>query len=147
MEIGRAVKRLGAVALLVAVSTGCGRAPPEQRLRETIDALHEAVERKDAAGVRDLLADDFVGPDALDRDGVRRMAQVLFLRHGHVGANTGPVAIQMTPGHATARFSVAMTGGSGQLLPDAARLYEVETGWREQDGEWRLISARWEARL
>lgn len=148
MEIGRAISRLGTVALLAILSAGCGRAPPEQRLRETIEALHEAVERKDAAGVHDLLADDFVGPDALDRDGVRRMAQVMFLRHGHIGASTGPVAIQMSPGHATARFSVAMTGGSGeQLLPDAARLYEVETGWREQDGQWRLTSARWNARF
>ena len=148
MEIGRAMKGLGALALLAAMAAGCSRAPPEQRLRETLDALHEAVERKDAAGVRDLLADDFVGPDALDRDGVRRMAQVLFLRHGRINANTGPVAIQMQPGHATARFSVAMTGGSGeQLLPEAARLYNVETGWREEGGEWRLTSARWEAKL
>ena len=37
--------------------------------------------------------------------------------------------------------------GSGRLLPDAARLYSVETGWRLDDGEWRLTSATWEPRL
>lgn len=135
---------LVALALLLA---GCDRATPEQRLRDTLGNLHGAVERKDAAAVADILAEDFIGPDGLDRDGARRMAQLLFLRHGTVGASTGPVSVDMQPGHAAARFSVALTGGTGALLPDAARLYEVETGWREEGGEWRLTSARWEAKL
>jgi hypothetical protein len=57
------------------------------------------------------------------------------------------VAVQLQPGHATARFSAALSGGSGRLLPDAAQLYDVETGWREEDGEWRLTSARWTPKL
>lgn len=144
MGIARAFAPWVVTALLLA---GCHRAEPEQRLRDTLGTLHEAVERKDAAAVGDILADDFIGPDGLDRRGARRMAQLLFLRHDTVGANLGPVQVEMRPGHATARFSVAMTGGSGALLPDAARLYEVETGWREEGGEWRMTSARWEGRL
>jgi len=53
----------------------------------------------------------------------------------------------MQPRHATVAFDAALTGGSGRLLPDAARLYSVETGWRLDDGEWRLTSATWEPRL
>jgi hypothetical protein len=53
----------------------------------------------------------------------------------------------MQPGHATVRFEAALTGGSGNVLPDAARLYGVETGWRLDDGEWRLTSASWKPRL
>lgn len=136
------------LCLLLAVAlAACGRTPPEQRLRGTLAELQAAIENKDAGALEDVLAEDFIGPHALDRDGARRMAQLMFLRHGAVGASLGPVSIDLQPGHATARFNVALTGGSGQVLPDAARLYDVQTGWREVDGEWRLISAEWEAKL
>lgn len=135
-----------ALGLALALAA-CGRTPPEERLRGTIAELQAAIEKKDAGALEDVLAEDFVGPGLLDRDGARRMAQLTFLRYGAVGANMGPVSIDMQPGHATARFNVAVTGGSGQLLPDAARLYDVETGWREVDGQWVMTSAQWEARL
>ena len=125
----------------------CGRAAPEERLRGTLSELQSAIEKKDGGTLEDVLAEDFIGPGSLDRDGARRMAQLMFLRYGAVGASMGPVSIEMRPGHATARFNVAVTGGSGQLLPEAARLYDVETGWREVDGQWRMTSARWEAKL
>jgi hypothetical protein len=137
-----------AVALGLAVAmAACGRAGPEQRLRETMGELQTAIEKKDAAALDDVLAEDFIGPGALDRAGARRMAQLIFLRHGAVGANVGPVTVEMQPGHATARFNIALTGSSGNLLPDAARLYDVTTGWREVDGEWRMTSVEWEGRL
>ena len=136
------------MAVCVAVAmAACSRPAPEQQLRETMGELQTAIEKKDAAALEDVLAEDFIGPGTLDRAGARRMAQVMFLRHGSVGANVGPVDIQMQPGHATARFNVALTGGSGNLLPDAARLYDVTTGWREVDGEWRMTSVEWEGRL
>jgi hypothetical protein len=139
--------RCAVVLLLALAAVACGRTPPEQRLRETIGALGEAIERRDAAALEEVLADDFVGPQSLDRDGARRMAALLFLRYRDVGTTFGPVDVELLPGHATARFSVGLTGGSGALLPDAARLYDVETGWREVDGEWRLTSASWTPRL
>ena len=134
-------------ACLALAAAGCSRTAPEERLRETMDELQATIANKDASGLEGVLAADFVGPGALDRTGARRMAQVMFLRHGAVGANVGPLSIDMTPGHATARFSVALTGSSGQLLPDAARLYDVTTGWREEDGEWRMTSVEWEGRF
>lgn len=139
--------RCAVVLLLALAAVACGRTPPEQRLRETIGALGEAIERRDAAALEEVLADDFVGPQSLDRDGARRMATLLFLRYRDVGTTFGLVDVELQPGHATARFSVGLTGGSGAVLPDAARLYDVETGWREVDGEWRLTSASWTPRL
>jgi len=135
------------VVLLALAAAGCSRTPPEQRLRETIGELGEAIERRDAAALEEVLAEDFVGPQSLDRDGARRMAALLFLRYRDVGTAFGPVDVELQPDHATARFNVGLTGGSGAVLPDSARLYDVETGWREVDGEWRLTSARWTPRL
>lgn len=126
---------------------GCARTPPEQALRETIQALQVAVEQRNAAAVEDHLADDFVGPLGMDRDGARRLAALTFLRHRDIGVTIGPLDLSMQQDHATVRFNAALTGSSGRALPDAARLYEVETGWRLEDGEWRLTSARWVPRL
>jgi hypothetical protein len=40
-----------------------------------------------------------------------------------------------------------VAGGTGGILPEQAQLYEVETAWRLEDGEWRLLSAEWDERL
>ena len=144
---GRVFAGVVVAACLALLTVACGRTPPEERLRETMGELQAAIEQKDAAALDEVLAEDFVGPSGLDRDGARRLAQLMFLRHGAIGANVGPVAIDMTPGHATAKFNVALTGSSGQLLPDTARLYDVTTGWREVDGQWRMTSVEWVGRL
>src|SRR5690606_40314229 len=75
-------------------------------------------------------------------------ARLAFLRHRQVGVTVaGPLQVALRERDATVSFEVALTGGSGGLLPEAARLYSVETGWRLEDGDWRLLSASWEPRL
>ena len=44
-------------------------------------------------------------------------------------------------------FSAVLTGGSGRFLPDAAQSYAIITGWRVEDGDWRLYYAQWEPNL
>ena len=144
---GRVFVGVVVAACLALLTVACGRTPPEERLRETMGELQAAIEQKDVAALDEVLAEDFVGPSGLDRNGARRLAQLMFLRHGAIGANVGPVSIDMKPGHATAKFNVALTGSSGQLLPDTARLYDVTTGWREVDGQWRMTSVEWVGRL
>jgi hypothetical protein len=135
-------------ALLACGATACTGDTPEQRLRGTMAGLQQAVEARDAGDVGALLADDLIGPRGLDRDGALQMARVSFLRHRQVGvAIVGPLQVRMQPEHASVDFDAALTGGSGGILPDAARLYRVETGWRLEGGQWRLTSATWEPRL
>lgn len=127
---------------------GCARTPPETALRGQVSALQEAVEARDPGAIRRLLSEDFIGPGGMDREQAVRTAQVAFLRHRQVGATVaGPLQVALRERDATVSFEVALTGGSGRLLPEAARLYSVETGWRLEDGDWRLLSASWEPRL
>lgn len=136
------------VAALLLALGACARTPPEQRLRETIATLQTALQARQAGPLRQALAEDFVGPEGLDRDAAVRLAQGLFLRHRQIGADIlGPLQVQMQPGHASVRFELALTGGAGGALPESARIYSVETGWRLVDGDWRLTSARWTPRL
>ena len=142
--------RQAATGFLAVLLVACGAGePPEARLRASVDALQAAVETREGGKVGDFIAADFIGPQAMDRDGALRMARLAFLRYRSVGVSVvGPLDVEMHgDDHARVRFDAALTGGSGALLPDAARVWSVDTGWRVEDGEWRMTSAEWEPRL
>ncbi|MDQ2701797.1 MAG: nuclear transport factor 2 family protein [Pseudomonadota bacterium] len=136
-------------AILCAVLlAACSRTPPEQRLRESVDAMQAAIEAREVSGVRERLAEDFIGPGGMDRRGAARLAQATFMRHRNIGiAIVGPLDLSLQDTRASVRFDAALSGGSGGLLPDDARIYSVETGWRLEGDEWRLVSATWKPRL
>lgn len=139
----RALMVCASLALLAA----CGAAaPPEQRLRTALQTLQGSIERRDAAAIEARLSEDFIGPDGLDRASARRLASASFLRYRDVGLTLAAVDLKLQGDHATVSFTAALSGGSGQPLPEAASVYQVETGWREEDGEWRITSARWQPR-
>ena len=132
-------------ALLVA---GCGKDDPEQAVRLQVEAMQAAIDARDAGDVEDLLARDFVGNDGMDRRAIRQLAAGVFLRHREVAAKVGPVSVELRgESDAIARFSVLATGGSGGFLPESGQVYQVETGWRLVDGEWKLLSANWTPNL
>ena len=136
------------VALLLIGSIACSRDTPEQALRLQVDALQTAIEARNAGDVRDLLAEEFIGNEGLDRRSAHQLAAATFLRHRDIAASIGPVSVDMRgETEAIARFSVLATGGSGGLLPDSGQVYHFETGWRVVDGEWKLLNARWTPNL
>ena len=142
MSIVRKALALFAVAA-IAVAPGCSRTPTETQLRAEMAAAQAALEGRDVGALREVLADDFVGPDGLDRAGAGRLAQGVFLRYRDVGVTIGPLDITLRDEFATVRFTAAARGGAGGVLPQSAQVYDVETGWRFTDGEWRMTSARW----
>lgn len=131
------------IALLLLALVACSRSDPETALRASVASLQAALEQRDAAAMQQHLADDFIGNGGLDRDGARRLAAMYLLRHRDIGITTGPLDVEMAAEHATVRFTAMLRGGSGRALPDAAQVYDVETGWRLDDGDWKLASARW----
>lgn len=139
----RAALCMTACTLLLA---GCTRTPPEERLRETVAGLQEAIEERNVSALDEVLAEDFIGPGGLDHRGARRMAQAMFLRYGDVGVSVGPLDVQVEEQHATVSFTAALTGGTG-MLPDSGQVHDVETGWRLENGEWQLVNANWKPRL
>lgn len=141
-------KRCAGIALMVLLLVGCTRTAPEQALREAISGLQATIEKRDASGLQGMLADDFIGPEGLDRDGARRLAQAMFLRYRDVGAKIGSLDITLQDdGHAGVHFDAAVSGGAGGLVPESGQIYDVETGWRVEEGKWRLVSAQWQPKL
>ena len=147
--MGTPIAKLPALAACAGLLlAACARTEPETALRGQVAALQEAVEAREPAAIRRLLSEDFIGPGGMDRERAVRTARLAFLRHRQVGATVaGPLQVALRERDATVSFEVALTGGSGRLLPDAVRLYSVETGWRLEEGDWRLLSASWEPRL
>lgn len=135
------------VLAAMVMQAGCTRAPPEQELRDALSSLQASIEARDVSALETTLASDFVGHDGLDRDGAARLARLMYLRHRDIGATVGPPRISVQDQHATVGFTAALTGGGGGMLPDAASVHDVETAWRLEDGEWRMISAHWTPRL
>ena len=137
------IGRLACMGLLLLVSA-CSRSDPEQAVRAQVDALQQAIDARDAGAVEDLLAEDFIGNEGMDRRGAKQLAAGVFLRHREIGARLGPVTVEPRgEREAIARFSVLATGGSGGLLPEQGQVYQVQTGWRLQDGDWKLLNASW----
>lgn len=135
--------RLACMGLLLIVSA-CSRSDPEQAVRAQLEALQQAIDARDAGAVEDLLAEDFIGNEGMDRRSAKQLAAGVFLRHREIGARLGPVTVDLRgQGEAIARFSVLATGGSGGLLPEQRQVYQVQTGWRLQDGDWKLLNASW----
>lgn len=134
------------VGLFAILLGSCDRTPPEEALRNRIGALKEAIEARDGATVRNALAEDFIGPDGMDRNGARRLAQGLFLRNQQIGVILGPLDIELLGDRATVHCTAALTGGAGGLFPDSGQIYEVTSGWRLEGDDWRLTSIDWKSR-
>jgi len=100
---------------------------------------------RQAGAVLAPLADDFTGRRGrLDRRTARLLLMREFSAHERLRARLHGVEVDLGPSdRATADFRVLLTGGSG-MIPSSGRWYEVTTGWRLDDGEWRLISASWD---
>ena len=146
------IRAAALVVIVVVLFAACRRTAPEQQLRQDVEKLQAGVQARELTPIRDALADDFIGPDGMDRTAAVRLAQVMYLQNQRINAVFGPLQVTLLPSaanpdHATVEFSAALTGGSGLALPDSARLYQVRTGWRLRDGDWRMTSADWTSAL
>jgi len=144
---GNGLTRFVAGALLVLLLVAaCGEdLGDETRIRNAIEGMTEAIERGNVQAFMAPVADDFAAVNGgLDRRGLGLLVRRERLAREAIRVRRGDTEVELV-GNARARasFRVLATGGSG-LLPDEGRLWRVETGWRKDQGEWKLISAEWE---
>jgi hypothetical protein len=139
--------RRAALALcsaLLLVLAGCSRPADEQALRDTIAAMQAAAQARDAGALTEHLADNFAGEGGLDKERLRRLLLVQFMRNQRVGVTLGPISTRIEGQRAEAEFTALLTGFQEGLLPARADGYRIVTGWRVEDGRWRLERAAWE---
>ncbi len=137
---GLAVLLLGTLML-----SACRTEPPEQRLRAGLAEMQAAVVEGRPNAFMEGVAEDFTGNEGMDRAALHNLLRGQVLLNTRIGATTAPLDISINGDHATVRFNLVLTGGSGRLLPERAQTYRVTSGWREDGGAWRLYYAEWES--
>lgn len=147
MDTGwRAACGMTLMLALMTVVAACSRPPPEQRLREQLAAMQAALEAREPRTFMEGVAEDFSGNGGIDRAALQQVVRAQVLANASIGLTLGPAEVELQGERATVRFSVLSTAGSGRLLPDRAGAWDVTTGWREEDGQWRLYYADWKRR-
>ena len=142
---GRLLAALAAGVLLL-FPVACKRTPPEQALRETIAKMQAAGEARDLDALFEPIAEDFAGAQGMDRQAFRRYVTLSAMGHRNIGVTLGPIEVTLYGERATARFTAAIRGGPG-MLPSQAQVYAIDTGWRLEGGDWKLITATWKEQL
>lgn len=144
--IERAGWLLPAMLAAVLAATGCSRPPPEERLRASLAGMQQALADREPGRFMEHVAADFVGNNGVDREALQQMVRAQLLLNQRVDVVTGPAQVELRGDGATVGFSAVVAGGSGRLLPERGGSWQLSTGWREEDGHWRLHYARWERR-
>lgn len=132
-----------ALSIYAVLLAGCSSEPAEQRLRSRIDTMQTAIAERRIADFMEGVAEDFIGNDNINRAALHNLMRVQALRNASIGATRGPMTVELQGDRATVSFDVVLTGGSGGLIPERAEGYGIKSGWRDEDGEWRVYFAQW----
>lgn len=140
--------RYALLIVAVALAASCSRAPDEEALVGTLEAMEEAVEEGEVGRFMQYVADDFGTQDgAMDRAALQRFA----IGHSRLNRNITVVTtgreIEIEGDRATVTLTALVTGGNRRLIPERGRTYAVRAGLRRTRSDWELISAHWEPGL
>jgi ketosteroid isomerase-like protein len=139
--------RLILIALILLLA-GCSRTSDEQRIREAMAAMQQAMEARDPRAFMSRITEDFVGNEGeFDRSALGNLLRIEVLRNDSIGATLGPIEIDMQGDRAKARVLATLTGGSGGLLPEHGSVYTIASSWKRQGSEWRCYNATWKQEL
>lgn len=134
-------------AILTLALGGCSHPPAEERIRQAILTAATAAREADTHAFGEVISADFDGNNgALERSSLLNMLRLMRLRGEKVSVVLGPVSVEPRGSRFVAHFTVTL-GGGGRLLPDRLGIYQVESAWRDEDGDWRCYQAHWKRRL
>lgn len=131
--------------ILLVFGTGCSKPlTTEQQVIAVIRDMEASIEEGERRPFMNHIADGFNGQnDQMTRDDVRGLVIYQLNRYQRLNAQLFPIRVSETgEDAATAKFRALITGGAG-WLPENGQLYDFQTRWSRQSGEWMLIQADW----
>jgi hypothetical protein len=143
----REFSALAVAPWLLVVLVACGPSGSiEDQVRERIAAMEEAGEAGKRIAFMGFVAEGFQAQqDSMSRDDFQRFMFLQMSQQRRIHAQLFPITVDVSgPNLAIARFKVLVTGGGG-LIPDDGQLFNVETEWVLEDGDWLLWRADWQA--
>lgn len=137
----------GLVCCILMVISACHGDTPEAALRMQLQEMQSAAGEGRVGDFMEGVSDDFAGNQGMNRAALHNLLRMQVLAKSNRSVTTGPLRIQMQGEQASVRFDTILAGGSGRFLPDSARTYSITSGWRIEQGEWRVYYAQWEPML
>ncbi len=132
-------------ALLLAA---CGSGTtPEDEIRALADTAETAAEARDAAALRELIADDYRDGDGRGADEIRRYLHGYLIAHQSIRLITRIDSIELEGAEvAHAQVTVGVLGRESDSTWDlAADIHRFELRLAREDGAWRVTRAGWQA--
>lgn len=145
----RVITRLSAYSLLILLQltiAGCSPPPPaEASIRKALDTMSQAVENNDPAPIVERLHGDFDmkrSGEPLNRFQAVHLLRFTLKRFRHISVTLTNIRVSpdsVRKDTATATFNALVTGSNNRFLPQTGQLYRVESTWRLDGGEWKLL--------
>jgi hypothetical protein len=144
-------RTLATLALLAgATAIACQRDEPtaHDRILATLAAAEQAAEAGDAAALKSGISDAYRDAAGRDKQAVGAIVGLHLLQQRSVHLLTRVVSVAVEPpGEARAEVLVAMAAspidGPELLAGVRADLYRFDLSLREENGNWRVVSAAW----
>lgn len=135
-------------ALIALALAACAPAPIEDeqaQVRAQVERLVEAVEASSPGDIEALLADDFAGPQGMDKARARAYASLMLRRYQNprIRWSLEEMDVQEDRARVRARAVVSASGPQVPGMDFRGRRLDVEMGWRREGGDWKVVSARW----
>ena len=134
------------LALAVMTLASCGKKlTVEQQIIATLRDMETAAEEGRHLDFMENVSDDFSARQgSMGRLEFHRFMIFQINQHRRLQAQFFPIYVSETGGDtASAHFKLLVTGGAG-MLPERGQLFEVETKWIRDGGDWLLGEADWE---
>lgn len=144
------MKPLSAIFMFCALLSlsGCHRTPDEQRIRNAITAMAQALEHGQPRDFMASVAEDFTGNDGnFDRTSLHNLLRAEVLRNGKLGVILGPIDVELQGDRATVHNTATFTGGAGGFLPERGAVYTFSSGWKREGSKWLCYNASWQQKL
>lgn len=136
------------IVLLLAPPTACRHAGDP--VREAVDDLARAANRRDAGDVADLLAPDFRSEDGTDRAEAAATVRRYFAAYEKLAVELKDVTIERSEAAALVRFRADLSGkpskiGGGVLegLVPSNSSWQFELRLVPVEGKWKIAWATW----
>ena len=141
----RSLAACAALVLLAALASCEQPLTVDQQIIATILEIENSIEAGERRAFLDHVSDDFSGQNgSMNRDQLRGYVVLQMNRYRRLKGQLFPIDVEdRGDGRAAAWFRALVTGGAG-WIPENGQMFEFETHWRLDDGEWLLTAANWE---
>ncbi len=133
---------------LVSLSA-CHRVSEEDKVRKVVQHVQKAAEKKDIKEVLMNLSKDYRDPQGYDYDSIKGLLLGYFFQHQRIHAYIPSLDVTVQGGSATAHFDAVLTGAGAPgteapLMPNALGMYTFDVNMKNEEGDWKVTSAKWE---